>query len=131
MPRRRLAGLLLMAAMLQMLLAPAIYACVAHRSPTSACHETASAASAAPASGASRASVAAVTEGPPTASGQASHGTHHTQACCAATDACRGVFVPAQAAVLSTPVTRGPLAPMSPAVPSARRAAPDSPPPKL
>ena len=128
MPRRRLAGLLLMAAMLQMLLAPAIYACVAHRSPTSACHETASAASGA---AASPASVAAVTEGPPTASGHASHGTHHTQACCAATDACRGVFVPAQAAVLSTPVTRGPLAPMSPAVPSARRAAPDSPPPKL
>jgi len=128
MPRRRFAGLLLMATMLQLLLAPAVYACVAHRSPTSACHETASAASG---SGASPASVAAVTEGPPTASGQASHGTHHTQACCAATDACRGVFVPAQAAVLSTPVTRGPLAPMSLGVPSARRAAPDSPPPKV
>jgi hypothetical protein len=128
MPRRRFAGLLLMATMLQMLLAPAVYACAAHRSPTSGCHETASAATT---SGASPASVAALTEGSPTASGQASHGTHHTQACCAATDACRGVFVSAQAAVLSTPVTRGPLAPMSPGVPSARRAAPDSPPPKV
>jgi hypothetical protein len=128
MPRRRFAGLLLMATMLQMLLAPAVYACVAHRSPTSACHETASAAAT---SGASPASVAVVTEGPPPATGQASHGTHHTQACCAATDACRAVFVPAQAAVLSTPVARGPLAPSSPAVPSARRAAPESPPPKV
>jgi hypothetical protein len=128
MPRRQFAGLLLMAAMVQMLLAPAVYACVAHRAPTSACHETASAATA---SGASPASVAPVTEGLPAASDQASHGTHHTQACCAATDACRGVFVSAQVAVLSTPVTRGLLAPVSPGVPSARRAAPDSPPPKL
>jgi hypothetical protein len=128
MPRRRFAGLLLMATMLQMLLAPAVYACVAHRSPTSGCHETGSAAMT---SGASPASVAVLTEGPPTASDQASHGTHHTQACCAATDACRGVFVSAQAAVLSTAVTRGPLAPMSPGVPSGRRAAPDSPPPKV
>jgi len=121
MPHRRLAGLLLMLAMLQMAFAPAVYACVSHRTPAAHCHDTASG----PDSG------GAPNVAESQASGHPSHHSHHTQACCAAGDACRGVFVPASAAALGALVTRSPLTPAQPAAPAVRRAAPESPPPKI
>jgi hypothetical protein len=123
MPHRRLAGLLLMLAMLQMAVVPAAYACVSHHAPAAHCHDTV----AGPDSG----GASNVAESPSRASGPRSHHSHHTQACCAAGDACRGVFFPASAAALGAPVTRAPVTPAQPAAPTVRRAAPDSPPPKI
>jgi hypothetical protein len=123
MPRRRLAGLLLTLAMLQMAFAPAVYACVSHHAPGAHCHD----AMAGPDSGGGP----NLAESLSRASGHPSHHSHHTQACCAAGDACRGVFFPASAAALGAPVTRAPLTPAQPAGPVVRRAAPDSPPPKI
>ncbi len=123
MPHRRLAGLLLMLAVPQMAFAPAVYACVSHHAPVAHCHDTV----AGPDSG----GTPSLAESLSRASGHPSHHSQHTQACCAAGDACRGVFVPASAAALGAPVTRAPLTPAQPAAPTGRRAAPDSPPPKI
>jgi hypothetical protein len=121
MPRRRTAGLLLMLAMLQMALAPAVYACVAHRSPGGACHDAVS--REAPAQLASSAAS--------WASDHASHRPHHTEACCEAAGACRVVLFPASVPALVSLVARATLAPARSGAPAARRAAPDSPPPKI
>jgi hypothetical protein len=121
MPRRRTAGLLLMLAMLQLALAPSVYACVAHRSPAGACHDAVS--RGAPTQLASPAPSWAVDD--------VSHGAHHTEICCAAAGACRVVLFPASVPALVSLVVRAPLAPASSGGPAARRAAPDSPPPRV
>jgi aerobic C4-dicarboxylate transport protein len=121
MPRRRTAGLLLMLATLQLALAPAVYACVAHRSPAGACHDAMS--HGAPSQLAS-----------PAASWSpehASHRAHHTEVCCAAAGACRVELVPASVPSLVSLVSRATPPGASSGGPAARRAAPDSPPPKV
>ena len=123
MPRRRLAGLLLMLAMLQMAFAPAVYACVSHHAPAPHCHDGVAASE----SG----GVPTIAGSLARASGHPSNHSHHMQACCAAGDACRGVFFPASAAGLGALMTRAPLTPAEAAAPAVRRAAPDSPPPKI
>jgi hypothetical protein len=120
MPRRRLAGLLLMLAMLQMAFAPAVYACVSHHAPVAHCHETVA--------GQDFGGAPNLAESLSRASGHPSHHSHHTQACCAAGDACRGMFFPASASAVNAPVTRAPLTPADLVAPTGRRAAPDSPP---
>lgn len=123
MPHRRLAGLLLMLAMLQIAFAPAAYACVAHHTPAAHCHDAVA--------GSDSGGAPDVAASLARASGHPSHDSHHTQACCAAGDACRTVFFPASAVALGASVARVPLTPAQPAAPAVRRAAPDSPPPKI
>jgi hypothetical protein len=121
MPRRRTAGLLLMLAMLQMALAPAVYACVAHHSPAGACHDVVS----------RGAPTQLSSSGASWASDRPSHRPHHTEACCDAAGACRVVLFPASVPALVSLVGRTTLAPANSGAPAARRAAPDSPPPKI
>lgn len=123
MPHRRLAGLLLMLAMLQIAFASAAYACVSHHTPAAHCHDAVG--------GSEPGGAPSLAESLARASGHPSHDSHHTQVCCAAGDACRGVFFPASVAALGASVTRAPLATVQPGAPTVRRAAPDSPPPKI
>jgi hypothetical protein len=120
MPRRRTAGLLLMLAMLQLALAPAVYACVAHRAPAGACHDGVS----------SRVPMQTTNSAASWASDHVSHRPHHTDDCCAAAGACRVVLFPASVPAIVSLVARATLARGSSGGPAARRAAPDSPPPK-
>lgn len=120
MPRRRLAGFLLMVSVAQMILAPPIYACIAHPS-VGHCQD-------APSAAMSEASaMAPATSLAPT---HAPHHQHHTQDCCAANDACRGVFFATPAAELGAAIDRQMLGSSTMSAPTARRAAPESPPPK-
>jgi hypothetical protein len=123
MPHRRLAGLFLMLVMLQIAFAPAAYACVSHHTPVPHCHDAVA--------GSVSGGAPAHTESAAQASGLQSHDSHHTQACCAASDACGGLFFPASAAALGASVVQAPFTPAQPAAPTVRRAAPDSPPPKI
>ena len=131
MPRRGLAGLVLMVTVVQMFLAPPLFACVAHHvaaghmphGTAGHCQDVApSAASGTIASDA----VAVSTLGPP----QLPHHPYHDQGCCAGMDACRGVFSPARGTEVGRAVASQSLASATTIAPAARRAAPDSPPPK-
>jgi hypothetical protein len=123
MPHRRLAGLFLMLVMLQIVFAPAAYACVSHHTPAAHCHD--------PVAGSVSGGATVQTESVAQVSGVQSHDSHHTQACCAASDACGGLFFPASAPALCASVVQAPFTPAQPGVPTVRRAAPDSPPPKI
>jgi hypothetical protein len=127
MPHRRLAGLLLMLTMLQIALAPAAYACMSHHATAAQCHDAAAGSGSGSESGGAPGVVGSLAW----AAGHQSHDSHHTQACCAAGGACRGVLFPASAAALGAPVARAPLTPAQASAPAVRRAAPDSPPPKI
>jgi hypothetical protein len=122
MPRRRLAGFLLLVSVAQMILAPPIYACVAHRSVR---HCQGATPAAMP-----EAIAVAPAAGPSLAPTHAPHHQHHTQDCCAVNDACRGGFVPTPITELGTAAARQTLASNTASAPTARRAAPEAPPPK-